>query len=114
MNPSEMTGDELRLAIAEELGMHVHILARGRFKYWLDIPKGKQAAPRIRNWPSDVAAALGLLDEHNDVRIDKDGDTRWTVDIYSDPLIIIGSSDAPTLARAISEAVYMALKAKEK
>lgn len=126
-DPSKMDDAELRRAIAEKMDMEIHISTKGRFHYWLDISKGKQGAPRIRNWPCDVAVAVKLLDEFDCISVSRgmteggqasDG-KEWIVYIGI-PLTnsnIIGKSFIGrnvSLSRAICEACYMALKAKRR
>jgi len=107
---SQMTDADLRLAIAKKLGMKVHVSVSGRFRYWLDISKGKQCAPRIRNWPGDNNAALGLLDEFGDweLEIERCG-SKYQVILHVEGKDHM-SRWCETLSRAISEAAYMAMK----
>ncbi len=116
---SQMTDADLQRTIAEKLGYWwgKHRFSKGFLRrllrppvtnaeFWeptddVTIPEMYNALEYAPNWPGDVAAAMELLDEFDDVGIEKDGPDRWVVDIHSDSLVIIGSGDASTLARAI-------------
>lgn len=137
MNPSQMTDAELRLAIAEKLGLNVNdgdwycpkcdvLLSPEQVTFNEKHDKGSCLCPvewrTIPNWPNDIAAALGLLEDMGEWRIGrvnilvKGGWKYWcTVDYKYDPKIkeLVPNAFATSeesLSRAISEAAYMAMK----
>lgn len=127
-DPSKMTDDELRLAIAEKMGLSVDegdwycprcdvLISSEQVTYNEKHDKGSCLCPvewrTIPNYPGDIAAAMGLLDKFKwEVSIQRDVVGNWGCIIYpkpNDKNKIIGVGDTP--ARAICEAW---LKAKGK
>ncbi|GAI31941.1 unnamed protein product [marine sediment metagenome] len=98
-DPSKMNDAELRLAIAEELGYKqcscgkFHI---GTFQSSVDAP----------NWPSDIMAALGLLDECDDFHLTIQKHNEKYRAHLTVACIGYDSSRNKSLARTISEVWY--------
>lgn len=109
MQPSKMNDEQLRLAIAEELGWLPSFksiaIEKSAWPYkWLS-PDGVGADPP--DYPGDIAAAMRLLDEFKYWQItNEDG---WiSVHIYGDYLgedwLIAGLEGRSPLAKIICEA----------
>lgn len=114
MHPSEMTDDELRLAIAKVVAKEKGwLVSKGDYSFRHD-EMGQTFVAYIPNYPGDIAAAMGLLDEYDNVLIDKtysktDGFSTWEVTILPKSSGRY-TGDNKFLPRAISEAVYAAMK----
>ena len=63
MKPSEMTDDELRVAIAEELGWTIipPVLNQAMIQIGIKPNDKMRAIVPLPNWSDDIAAAMGLL-----------------------------------------------------
>ncbi len=116
IEPSEMTDDQLRLAIAEELGI-TRITQKGR--RWYGYYPGRDRPHMFSNWPGNNNAAMGLLKGMAaKIELSKDDYARVEIEVYFDANTFrtcIAKAIDKSPARAISEAVlsyYKALKAR--